>query len=783
MFHCKTNNEENEGALSEIESLIEKISSQVPLNNTGDIDVLHKPDSIDIPVSDPGLWNLDEKTRDYICRNGFSQNINADFTHSKKEYLIVHKSGGHRTFNRYLNKDWFKTVLVNGETCQRDYLSYSETNGSVYCIPCYLFENWTVFSKKGFSNWKYPEKLKKHENSEAHKICVYKMKQRATDLGRIDTTITLQLKIETNYWINVLTRVCSVVKSLASHGLPFRGTEEKYGSSVANSGNFIMAMELVAEYDPFLSQHISKYGNPGKGNTSYLSFYTYEQFISIMSEKVLETIIKEVKAATYFSISIDSTPDITHIDQLSFIIRYVLPNGEPVERFIGFIDDAGHKAESLTEAIFSILKKYDLNVCFLRGQSYDNAKNMSGIYSGVQARIKDVISLADFVPCSAHSLNLVGMCAASCCEEANNFFSFTQNIYVYFSSSTYRWSLLKKYNNSTLKSLSDTRWSARDDACHSLKTNWAGVKKALLDLKHDKLQKPLTRSEAEGLLRQLSRLETSFMTEFWNDVLHTFNKTSKLLQSVQIDLSTVVELYNSLVSYVKSVREMFQTYYDAAKEKFIDCNKIPEFENKQRKRKKHFDESNDPGHTFDSQNNFKINTFYVICDNLTVELNKRKSAYDSIISKYSFILKIYELDPSEIREDAKKLRTIYKQDLDESFENECVHFQSVLKLTTNPPKTLLDMSKFIKEKQFVTIFPYVDVALKMFLCNLASNCSTERSFSTLRRIKNYLRSSMSSERLNSLAVLNIEATLTKSLNYSDVIKTFAAKQARKKKLK
>lgn len=220
----------------------------------------------------------------------------------------------------------------------------------------------------------------------------------------------------------MLTRVCSVVKSLASHGLPFRGTEEKYGSSVANSGNFIMAMELVAEYDPFLSQHISKYGNPGKGNTSYLSFYTYEQFISIMSEKVLKTIIKEVKAPTYFSISIDSTPDITHIDQLSFIIRYVLPNGEPVERFIVFIDDAGHKAESLTDAIFSILKKYDLNVCFLRDQSYDNAKNMSGIYSGVQARIKDVISLADFVPCSAHSLNLVGMCAASCCEESNIFF-------------------------------------------------------------------------------------------------------------------------------------------------------------------------------------------------------------------------------------------------------------------------------------------------------------------------------------------------------------------------
>jgi len=62
----------------------------------------------------------------------------------------------------------------------------------------------------------------------------------------------------------------------------------------------------------------------------------------------------------------------------------------------------------------------------------------------------------------------------------------------------------------------------------------------------------------------------------------------------------------------------------------------------------------------------------------TTELNKGKSAYDNIISKYSFILNIiYKLDPLEIREGAKKLRTIYKQDLDESFENECANFQSV----------------------------------------------------------------------------------------------------------
>jgi len=35
-------------------------------------------------------------------------------------------------------------------------------------------------------------------------------------------------------------------------------------------------------------------------------------------------------------------------------------------------------------------------------------------------------------------------------------------------------------------------------------------------------------------------------------------------------LSTVVELYNSLVANTKSVREIFQIYEDGAKEKFID---------------------------------------------------------------------------------------------------------------------------------------------------------------------------------------------------------------------
>jgi len=95
-----------------------------------------------------------------------------------------------------------------------------------------------------------------------------------------------------------------------------------------------------------------------------------------MAVKVQNKVVEEIIRARYFSISIDSTPDIGHIDQLSFIFRYVNSDGLPVERFLCFLENVGHKSQNMAGAVFSILKKYNLDISYLRGQSYDNAKNM-----------------------------------------------------------------------------------------------------------------------------------------------------------------------------------------------------------------------------------------------------------------------------------------------------------------------------------------------------------------------------------------------------------------------
>jgi len=77
-------------------------------------------------------------------------------------------------------------------------------------------------------------------------------------------------------------------------------------------------------------------------------------------------------------------------------------------------------------------------------------------------------------------------------------------------------------------------------------------------------------------------------------------------------------------------------------------------------------------------------------------------------------------------------------------------------------------------------FPNVEAILKIFLTIPLSNASGERSFSVLKRVKNYLRSTIGEDRLNDLAILYIEKDIFNQINTDEVIHKFAKNKARKK---
>ena len=69
-----------------------------------------------------------------------------------------------------------------------------------------------------------------------------------------------------------------------------------------------------------------------------------------MGKGVFSFIIKEMKDKKYFSISIDSTPDVSHTDQLTVIVRYVL-DSSPREGFPKFLPLTSHKGKDMADLV------------------------------------------------------------------------------------------------------------------------------------------------------------------------------------------------------------------------------------------------------------------------------------------------------------------------------------------------------------------------------------------------------------------------------------------------
>ena len=74
------------------------------------------------------------------------------------------------------------------------------------------------------------------------------------------------------------------------------------------------------------------------------------------------------------------------------------------------------------------------------------------------------------------------------------------------------------------------------------------------------------------------------------------------------------------------------------------------------------------------------------------------------------------------------------------------------------------------------LFPNCCVALRTYCTLPVTVAQAERSFSVLKRIKNYLRSTMCPMQLTSLGTLAVESELAKQANFDVIIEYFANKK-------
>ena len=111
-------------------------------------------------------------------------------------------------------------------------------------------------------------------------------------------------------------------------------------------------------------------------------------------------------------------------------------------------------------------------------------------------------------------------------------------------------------------------------------------------------------------------------------------------------------------------------------------------------------------------------------------------------------------------------------------KEELGRFAHVINENKESLKTTRDFLNYIWKKQLLEVYPNLFIALRVVMTCPISAGSAERSFS--KRIKTFHRSTTMDDTLTSLALISMESTCVRSLDYNDIIDVFATAKARKK---
>lgn len=645
-------------------------------------------------------------------------NFSGDVNDSKRKFLI----------------GWLQTYAP--------WLVYSKEVKGALCLYCVIFPPNVVQGVLGalivrpFNKYKnMHEVCKNHIQSQWHRAATMAAKNFIENTPVNLQMVTAHEKIlEENR--KIVRSIISTVLFCGTHDLPFRGKE-------LHSGVFVDLIRFKAESgDIDLQNHVFH----GKKNATYLSPQVQNQLIYICGDVVRAELIKDVQHAAAYSILADESCDISGKEQLSIGVRFFdNERNESREEFLGFVELDAMDANTIATSIANFFQNTGLDLEKCVGQGYDGCSTMSGKDNGVQKRLREIYPKAIFVHCASHRLNLV-VNDLNQVSQIRNSVSTVRDTINFFKESTIR----RKYIPN-IPSLCETRWSQKYKSISVFNTNVDAIIETLDQI--SKERNYASRNKSYQLHSAVTKPEFVFCLKLIAKYSALIEPVVNTMQSKSVDLLKCKKHIQNIICTVRSHRENPEIVTDSLLVEACLTAERAGFEMmppRTLKRQKH--RANPPASSDNEYWNRALTIPYL--DSLIMSLETRFGDDNSPAYALSLLhpMNLTQMTFEEFQRETKVFVDFY--DI-ENFSGEAEMWYQCCNKMKSEGKNLeeFDLIDLLAEAQ--PFFPATANAIKIALAQPCTTCTIERSFSTLRRVKTWLRSTMAEERLSALCMLSV----------------------------
>ena len=688
----------------------------------------------------------------------------------KKSNFPVLSSGGQ---SRRFQTGWYT---------KWPWLEWDDEMECAFCHPCRMATllNFITFSKKaekafttaGFRNWKDATRIfRKHESSQAHKEAIMKWAHYTKSVS-ISAQLAKQVRDDQEKAQTCLLKMISSLQFIARQGLPSRGHQE-------TEGNFLQLLQLRSEDCSLLKQWISQRQN-------WTSHDIQNELFEIMAHTVLRKITDSIRANRY-SIMVDEATDVSFKEQVSICIRHVSSDMEIHEDCLGLYETGNTTAEVLTTIIKDVLCRCGLDLQDCRGQAYDGASNMSGRISGVQARISSEYPKAVYIHCFCHSLNLAVQDSSKSIISIRNALNVVQELSNLIKYSGKRKALLEKIRQDlccdgpSLRPLCVTRWTVKAKSFGSTLTNYEALLETLQEISSSPGSFEVI-AKAGGILSSLENFDVLFGITLGEKFFGLTDSLSSTLQGKTVTACDAKAAANVVCEKIVKLRTSaeFDIFWDNATSMAATLGLSDPSLPRVRRPPRRIDSGSSPTTFLSPKDHFR-KPYYEFLDTIKGEITKwfHQDNFRLYLMAEQLLLKAASTG-EVLEKNYSEACQHFSGDFDRSrLKNQLAVLHDVVG-KVNP--TLQDIHKAILAlNTTLSLFSEVLRLLQMLYVIPATTATAERSFSSLRRLKTYLRNSMTSQRLNHMMILHIHKDLTDQLDLNKVAAEFVSRNERRQR--